>query len=381
MSLSRTAVLAAAGSASLLVLGIAAAGINAAHHDVTVSADGIEREVSGFYPTVADALLAGGIEVGEHDTTSHDPAEALRDGDIIEVVRAHPVSFHRDGRVETLMIPATSLDEAYAFATAPDSPDSAMKRTDAITVSRSAARSGLPLSEGPRSVEVELDGEKSTVRVEGGETVTQILARVDASPAPLDSLFLIPNGDVLSIRLVTETRGLATETEEIPFGTEYQDDPELPQGEEEVRQEGVPGVRTLQHYRQIVGGEPRISALVADSVTTEPVIRIVARGTKAPEPVSTPSGGTGTDVSSVQIVDGDVWAALARCESGGDPTTNTGNGYYGMYQFMLSTWQSVGGVGLPSEASAAEQTARAQILQQRSGWGQWPACSAALGLR
>ena len=75
-----------------------------------------------------------------------------------------------------------------------------------------------------------------------------------------------------------------------------------------------------------------------------------------------------------------MWTALAQCESGGNPTTNTGSGYYGLYQFSLSTWQAVGGSGLPSEASAAEQTQRAQILPARSGWGQWPACARTLGL-
>jgi LysM repeat protein len=78
---------------------------------------------------------------------------------------------------------------------------------------------------------------------------------------------------------------------------------------------------------------------------------------------------------------GDVWARLAACESGGNPAINTGNGYYGAYQFSASTWRSVGGSGLPHQASLEEQTARAQALQARSGWGQWPACSAKLGLR
>lgn len=83
----------------------------------------------------------------------------------------------------------------------------------------------------------------------------------------------------------------------------------------------------------------------------------------------------------VSTVSGDVWAQLAACESGGNASINTGSGYYGAYQFAPSTWRSVGGAGLPHQASLEEQTARAQALQARSGWGQWPACSAKLGLR
>jgi hypothetical protein len=68
------------------------------------------------------------------------------------------------------------------------------------------------------------------------------------------------------------------------------------------------------------------------------------------------------------------WNAVAQCESGGDPSTNTGNGYYGLYQFTRSTWASVGGSGLPSNASAAEQTRRAEKLYAQQGPNQWPVC-------
>jgi Transglycosylase-like domain len=66
--------------------------------------------------------------------------------------------------------------------------------------------------------------------------------------------------------------------------------------------------------------------------------------------------------------------AIAACESGGDPTTNTGNGFYGKYQFAQSTWQSVGGVGNPAAASEAEQDMRAAMLYEREGSSPWPVC-------
>lgn len=77
---------------------------------------------------------------------------------------------------------------------------------------------------------------------------------------------------------------------------------------------------------------------------------------------------------------GGVWAALRQCESGGDYATDTGNGYYGAYQFSLQTWHGLGYPGLPSDASPAVQDAAASRLEARSGWGQWPACSRRLGL-
>ena len=72
---------------------------------------------------------------------------------------------------------------------------------------------------------------------------------------------------------------------------------------------------------------------------------------------------------------------LRACESGGNYRINTGNGYYGAYQFDLSTWRSVGGTGRPDQASPATQDALASRLQAQRGWSPWPACSAKLGLR
>jgi hypothetical protein len=68
------------------------------------------------------------------------------------------------------------------------------------------------------------------------------------------------------------------------------------------------------------------------------------------------------------------WSGVAECESGGNWAANTGNGYYGGIQFLLSTWHSVGGSGYPNQNSPQEQAYRAEILKNRSGLGQWPHC-------
>ncbi len=82
----------------------------------------------------------------------------------------------------------------------------------------------------------------------------------------------------------------------------------------------------------------------------------------------------------VTNTDNAVWDNLAQCESGGNWQINTGNGYYGGIQFSQDSWNAVGGQGLPSEASREEQIMRGKMLQERGGWGHWPACSAKLGL-
>ena len=69
-----------------------------------------------------------------------------------------------------------------------------------------------------------------------------------------------------------------------------------------------------------------------------------------------------------------VLEAIAACESGGDPTTDTGNGFYGKYQFTLETWAAVGGSGNPAQASEAEQDRRAAALYAQAGSSPWPTC-------
>ena len=69
---------------------------------------------------------------------------------------------------------------------------------------------------------------------------------------------------------------------------------------------------------------------------------------------------------------GGLLARVRQHESGGNYATNTGNGYYGAYQFDQRTWSGVGGSGLPSNASPAEQDMRAQLLYDRRGCSPWP---------
>lgn len=78
----------------------------------------------------------------------------------------------------------------------------------------------------------------------------------------------------------------------------------------------------------------------------------------------------------------DIWAALRNCEAGGVYTRNTGNGYYGAYQFSAATWRSMNtGYEYAHLAPPEVQDDAARRLQARSGWGQWPACSKKIGVR
>jgi hypothetical protein len=77
---------------------------------------------------------------------------------------------------------------------------------------------------------------------------------------------------------------------------------------------------------------------------------------------------------------GGLWLELRDCESGDNYQANTGNGYYGAYQFSWPTWVDLGYPGRPDQEPYWMQDQAAQRLEAMDGWNQWPSCSAALGV-
>lgn len=90
----------------------------------------------------------------------------------------------------------------------------------------------------------------------------------------------------------------------------------------------------------------------------------------------------------IQTSTSDIWDQLAQCETGGNWSANTGNGYGGGLQFAhmssWSTWKAFGGQEYathPWEASREQQIIVAERVLTTSGWKAWPGCSRKLGLR
>ena len=208
------------------------------------------------------------------------------------------------------------------------------------------------------------------------------------------------------VSVTPSTQKVTIETVEAadPHGSVQQESSDLSEGETKVATAGVDGVVRTTYEVTTVGGKEVSRTPVAQVVVTQKVDEVVLVGTgaakkqeskpeqsqgqgqtQAPSESSGGSGGSASGGSAGTTGGGagddGVWAQLAQCESGGNPATNTGNGFYGMYQFTLETWQSLGGTGYPYEADAATQTAMAKKLQAQAGWGQWPGCADKLGLR
>jgi LysM repeat protein len=129
----------------------------------------------------------------------------------------------------------------------------------------------------------------------------------------------------------------------------------------------------IQNPDQITPGEVLVIPVPPLPTTDRPL----PAGYDVPAPVTTVAQMVVTTAAQptahvAAAPSGDLFARIRTRESGGNYAENTGNGYYGAYQFSLGTWESVGGTGNPAAASPAEQDARAQMLYAERGCSPWP---------
>jgi LysM repeat protein len=106
-----------------------------------------------------------------------------------------------------------------------------------------------------------------------------------------------------------------------------------------------------------------------------PAARNIARVAVAGIAVGTPLAIAATPAQAASV----NWDAIAQCESGGNWSTNTGNGYYGGLQFTQSTWKAYGCTGSAQNASREQQIAVAERVLQGQGIGAWPVCGKKAG--
>jgi len=343
-------------------------GYAALSKDVTLTLDGETRQVSAIGDTVADVLAAEGIEVTDKDLVAPAVDETITDGSAIAVQFGRPLELSVDGDERTYWVNSTDVASALGeIGRRFDGADLSASRGSSI------GRSGLTLEVvTPKVVHLKLGGKDLRKRTVTALTVADVLEstgfEVDKHDKVTPSLDTeIADGDKVVVKDIRiATKRVAREVVDAPVV--QREDDSMFEGEEEVVQSGKDGVRNVTYRLRFVNGELVARTVVRADVRVKAVPTIVKVGTKE-EPTSNFAGGS------------TVWDRLAQCESGGNWAINTGNGYYGGLQFSAATWRSVGGTGLPHQHSREEQIRRGQILQSRAGWGQWPHCSAQLGLR
>lgn len=174
----------------------------------------------------------------------------------------------------------------------------------------------------------------------------------------------------LPIFILRKGEKIVSEKQNIPAPVETREDPQAPLGSETVIEPGQPGTRLVTYRIKSKDGKEVGRKKIQSIVVTQPRKRVVVVGTKA------------------QGFDGGFEAALAALRScEGSYSSNTGNGYYGAYQFSSSSWRSFAPAGYQDYWDTGRvpppiaQDQAARNYYEVSGWTPWPACSQSLGLQ
>jgi resuscitation-promoting factor RpfB len=348
---------------------------------VTLSVDGQTSQVSTSADTVAALLKSKGIEVTSRDVVAPNLDVKVEEGTRVAVQFGRQVTFTIDGAKQTIWTTALTVDEALS-ALAVDLAGAQLSTSRSSTI----GRQGLAIIIATEKTVVIIDAGKKRTITTTGQTLADALAAAKITVDHDDKLSASPNARLLDGSKFTFTRvdiKSKTKKVKVDFDTTRKKTSNLNKGVTKVDTQGVSGVRAVtyrlvRHNGKIVSRTKIKSKLIKKPVTE--VILVGTRTTTVEKSSSSSSAGSSSSSSS-STPSGSVWDKLAQCESGGNWSINTGNGYYGGLQFSLSTWRAYGGTGYPHQASRDEQIRIAKKLQADAGWGAWPACSSKLGLR
>jgi uncharacterized protein YabE (DUF348 family) len=366
--------------AVLLVLGAGVAAYGSLSKTVTLDVDGRKDTVRTFGTSVGSLLKSHDVRTKDAAVNA-EPTASVSDGDTIKVRYAKDVTVAVDGTVRRERLHAATVGDVL------DELDVSPRKGAEVNAAKDTRlddTASTVVVSNPKKLTVRADGRKRTVTSAAptaGEVLEEAGVRLGAADEvragdALGEAALVKPGErveVVRVRMVDTARTLRTAPQ-----TEVREDDSLEQGTEKVLRAGAPRVVQQKVLVTRANGKVRSTLVLTQKVTDRGTKRVVLRGTKEPEPEETTLAAAAPE-SAPAVGDDSVWDRIAQCESGGNWSINTGNGYYGGLQFSAATWHSVGGPGLPHENSREVQIKYAKILQQRSGWGQW-SCAAKVGV-
>ena len=217
----------------------------------------------------------------------------------------------------------------------------------------------------PKKVTLSVAGKASTVSTTA-VTVADLLTARGLSADADDRVFpaldtvLTEDEDVRLDRVTTTTRSA---TESIDFQTVKKKNASLWAGESKLVTAGRKGKAERTYQVTTINGKLDKQVIVSEKVVSKPVDAVIQVGTK-----TTPDG------VGLNLARAAMWDRIARCESGGNWSINTGNGYYGGLQFNQASWNSNGGrdfAARPDLASRAEQITVANRYYAKAGTSPW----------
>ena len=212
-----------------------------------------------------------------------------------------------------------------------------------------------------------LYGKESVIRTHA-KTVSELLKEKNIEPKKDDTLSVDRSAKIIpgmKIELWRNGKQTITAEEDVKFEVEKVQDANRDSGYREVKQAGENGKKNVTYEVEMKNGVEVSRKEIASVVTKEPKKQIEIVGTKS----STSFSGSFSE----------ALARLRSCE--GSYTSNTGNGYYGAYQFDKRTWGNYGGYELASDAPAAVQDEKAWQTYKARGWQPWPTCKVKMGLQ
>jgi resuscitation-promoting factor RpfB len=362
-----------AAGATVLALAGTTFGYANLNKSVTLSVDGQTTEIRTSADTVAALLKSKGIHVNGHDVVAPSLDAEIADGTRVAVKFGRQVTFTIDGATQTMWTTATTVNDALnALSVDLSGAELSASRSSGI------GREGLTIVIATQKKIIIIDAGKKRTITTTGQTLADALAAAKIKVDEDDKLSASPKTRLLNGAKFTFTDvEVTTKTKKVKvdFDTVRKESNKLRKGVTKIDTPGERGVRAVTYKIVRHNGEIVKRTKIKSKLTAKPVSKVILVGTKE---VTTPKRKSSSGSSTPS---GSVWDKLAQCESGGNWSINTGNGYYGGLQFSLSTWRAHGGSGMPHNASREEQIRIAKKVQASQGWGAWPACSAKLGLR
>ena len=210
-------------------------------------------------------------------------------------------------------------------------------------------------------------GKESIIRTHA-KTVGELLKEKNIDPKKDDTLSVDRSAKIIpgmKIELWRNGKQTITTEEDVKFEVEKVQDANRDSGYREIKQVGENGKKNVTYEIEMKNGMEVSRKEIASVVTKEPKKQIEIVGTKS----STSFSGSFSE----------ALARLRSCE--GNYKSNTGNGYYGAYQFDKRTWGNYGGYELASDAPATVQDEKAWQTYKARGWQPWPTCKVKMGLQ
>lgn len=346
-----------------------------ANKTVSLTVDGQASSVQSFGGSVADVLKHANVAVDAADQITPSLGTQIDNGTAIMVNTAKKVTVNLDGAEHTVTTNSNKISGLISQLGI-----AANARVSAPVDALLASSSNISIIT-PKQVTIVADG-KTTVRTTTAETVQNVLSDAAITVAPSDVVSVPPAAKVVENMVVKVSRvnpaGIVTEASELPFETVKSVDPAMYKDESKTIKAGVAGSVEKTFQTVTVDGHEVSRTETATKTVLEPVAAQVSVGGK--DRPAAPAAPANTGAPAPAMSNQAMWDAIAQCESGGNWSINTGNGYYGGLQFDAGSWLANGGGAYAARADLAskeQQIAVANTYYAKAGLGPWGCAGAA----